>query len=161
MRRSGSSSATLRRRARQGGNALLELSLSLMGFLFLTLGTMEMGYAVYQYNFCSFAAQDAARWASVRGSQSATNLNCTSFAQGIADGCAANNADITTYVTGEAIGLDQSKVTVSTTWNPNSYPPVPGSEVSVKVSYSSLPLVGLAIQGLFTVSNTATNYVVH
>ena len=49
---------------------MVELALCLLGFLMLTLGAMDFGWAVYAYNFCSYAAQDAARWASTHGSLS-------------------------------------------------------------------------------------------
>ena len=58
---------TERRRYRQRGSGLVEGALCFSAFLFITFGVMEFAMAIYAYNFCSYAAQDAARWASTRG----------------------------------------------------------------------------------------------
>jgi Flp pilus assembly protein TadG len=132
---------------------MVELALCFMGFLMLTLGTMEFGWGIYAYNFCSFAAQDAARWASVRGSQS------------VLSGAPATNASVTAFVQSEAVGLDPSLITVTTTWMTPGPPPVTsttpagydasGDYLIVTVGYTIKPLAGLAIKQNIIVSSTA------
>ena len=128
---------------RERGSTLVELTICLVAFLLLTLGAMEMGYAVYGYNFCSYAAQDAARWASVHGSQSSTPATASS---------------VTSYVTAEAVGLSSSNLSVNTTWSPDNNP---GSTVTVTVSYTVQPLAGLAIPQSFNVGSTAQFVINH
>ena len=127
----------------EGGNALVELSFCLVGFLLLTIGAMEFGYAVYAYNFCSYAAQDAARWASVHGSLSTSPATASS---------------VTSYVQAEAAGLDTSLLNVNATWAPDN---TPGSTVTVTVNYTVKPLAGLAIKQNMSVGSTAQFVVNH
>jgi Flp pilus assembly protein TadG len=117
-----------------------------MAFILLTLGTMEFGWAVYAYNFCSYSAQDAARWASVRGSLSTLS------------GAPATQASILAYVQSEAVGLDPSLLSVTANWNPSN---TPGSTVAVTVYYVVKPLAGLAIKQNIPISSTAQFVVNH
>jgi Flp pilus assembly protein TadG len=131
------------RRSRQKGSAMVELALTFMGFLMLTLGSMEFGWAIYAYNTCSYAAQTGARWASVNGSLSPSPATATS---------------VTTYVQAQMVALDPNKTTVTSSWSPNNSP---GSSVTVTVGYNVVPLVGLAIQSSFNVSSTAQMVIDH
>lgn len=133
-----------RRGRGQRGNAMLELALSFLGFLMLTLGTMEFAWGVYAYNFCSYAAQDAARYASVNGSLANP---------------AATQDSIAAYVQNEAVALNTSNLTTTASWANNSN--VAGSTVSVTVSYVIVPLVGLALKQNLTVSSTADYVITH
>jgi Flp pilus assembly protein TadG len=146
-----------RRRTRQKGSALFELALCFMGFLLLMMGTMDFGYAVYAYNFCTYAARDASRWTTTHGANSATSSSCSDN-PGIAYGCAANSSDVASYVSGRAIALDTSKLTVTTTWTPDT---TPGSEVNVTVKYSFAPLSGIAIKNTISMSSSSQMEMVH
>lgn len=119
----------------QRGSGLVEGALCFSAFLFITFGVMEFAMAIYAYNFCSYAAQDAVRWASTRGANYPTPVTST---------------DIQNHVAIQAIGL--SSVTATTTWLPNNNP---GSGVQVKVQYSVVPLAGVALHGNLQVSSTA------
>ena len=132
----------LSRRRRQRGSALIELSLTLLAFLLLTLGGMEAGWGIYAYNFCGYAAQDAARQASVHGSQSTTGIWTSS--------------DVTSFVQSEAVGLTPSQLSVTTNWSPNN---APGSTVTVTVGYTIYPLAGLALKQSLYVASTAQYYI--
>jgi Flp pilus assembly protein TadG len=122
---------------------MVELALTFLGFVMLTLGSMEFGWAIYAYNSCSYAAQAGARWASVNGSLSSSPATTTS---------------VTTYVQTQMVALDPNLTTVNTTWNPNNSP---GSSVTITVSYTVVPLVGLAIKNSFNVSSTAQMVIDH
>lgn len=97
---------------------------------------MEFALAVYGYNFCNYAARDAARWASTRGANYPAP---------------ATSSTIQTYVKNEAIGLS-SQLSVTTTWTPNNQP---GSLVQVTVTYHVLPFTGGTTQSGFQVSGTS------
>ncbi len=141
------------RRRRQSGSALVELSLCLMGFILLTLGAMDFCWGVYAYNFCSYAAQDAARWASVHGSLSASPASIT---------------DVQNYVKAEAVALNSSNLTITPCWSgdcavgaPQSGENSPGQTVSVSVQYQIQPLTGLGLPQAFTVGTTAQFVINH
>jgi len=125
------------------GATTVEFAFAITLVLMLMIAIINFGQALYAYHWVSYAADDAARWASVRGS------SCTI----LAGGCPAAATDIYTYVKGLLPpGLVASNVTVDTVstdvWPrqlgngntpcsndaaPFNYP---GCVVQVKVSYS-------------------------
>lgn len=118
------------------GSGLVESALCFSSFLLIVFGVMEFAMAVYGYNFCTYAARDAARWASTRGANYPAP---------------ATSSSIQAYVKNEAIGLS-SQVNVTTTWTPNNQP---GSLVQVTVTYNVIPLTGVTIHSGFQVSGTS------
>lgn len=148
---------TSSRRQSQRGAAMLEIALSLTAFLLLTMGVMEFAMAVYAYNFCNYISGEAARWASVRGSQYVAAGNT-----------AITNTDVTNYVLSQAVGFDTGKLSVATCWTtaPSTSggcdgATTPGSTVQVTVGYTVVPLVGLALKQNLQVQNTAQTVIVH
>ena len=125
------------RRRQQRGSSLLESTFCLTAFIFLTLGLMDFSLAVYAYNFCTFAASDAARFASMHGSHSAAPATATS---------------LQTRVRGEAVALVSNNVTVTTTWVPDNQP---GGVVQVQVAYVVSPMMNLMLNGNMNVSSTS------
>ncbi len=146
-----------RRQSREKGSSLVELALCFLGFMLVTVGTMEFGMAVYAYNSCSYLARDASHWTSLHGTLSQTATSCDS-SKGVADGCPASSTDVQNYVTSQSVGLDTSKFTVTTTWNPNN---TPGAEVNVTVAYTVVPLAGLALKENLNVSSSSQMEIVH
>ena len=74
------------------GSTLIEFALTASMFFFLVLGFMQLCYIYFEYDTASCAARDAARWASVRGTECLT-------AAVITDGsCNATQATIQTFV---------------------------------------------------------------
>ena len=128
---------------RQKGSTLIETALCFLAFFTLAMGAVEFGIAVYAYNFCAYASQDAARWASVHGSQSSTPATLSS---------------VTSYVQSEAVALDPSLLTVNATWSPNNNP---GSTVQVTVGYTFNPLTGLATKQPINMASTAQFVINH
>lgn len=126
-----------RRRRRQRGNTILESGLCFLGFMMLSFGLIEFSLAVYAYNFCSYAARDASRWAAVHGAHSG-------------DPC--DGDDVRSFVRNEAVALVSNNIQVSTTWSPNNHP---GSEVQVQVSYVVNPIVNLVMREPLSVSSTS------
>jgi Flp pilus assembly protein TadG len=129
-------SPILRRGRGQLGSGLVEGALCFSAFLFITFGVIEFAMAIYAYNFCSYAAQDAARWASARGANYPTP---------------ASASDVQSHVVNQAVGLTNT-VSVSTTWSPDNKP---GGTVQVTVQYSVVPLAGVILHSNLQVSGTA------
>jgi Flp pilus assembly protein TadG len=127
-----------RRRLRtSAGNAIVESGLCFLLCMTIFIAIMEFGMGIFTYNFVSYAAREGARYASARGSLSTSP---------------ATSDSIQTMVRNQAVALDTSKVSVSTTWNPNN---TPGNTVTVNVSYPITPLVGFLL-GNITVGATST-----
>ena len=61
----GATERARRPRARDGGQALVELSLVLVPFLFIVLGILDVGRGIYVYNGAAEAAREIARVTSV------------------------------------------------------------------------------------------------
>jgi Flp pilus assembly protein TadG len=131
-----------RQRAGLRGSTLIESTMVLLSFAVLMGGMMEVGFAGMITNTVSFAAQRAARYASVRGS---------------ASGHAATAADIQTVARQYATPLGASGLAVNVTWTPNN---APGSTVQVGVSYSIKPAFLPLSAHALTLTGTARQIVV-
>lgn len=128
--------------ASQRGSTLIESTLVLLSFAVLLGGIMEVGFTGMVSNSVSFAAQRAARYASVRGSSS---------------GHAALTSDIQTVAQQYASPLNPSSLTVAVTWTPNNSP---GSTVQVQVSYAFKPAI-LPLDGnALTLTGTSNQLIV-
>jgi Flp pilus assembly protein TadG len=119
------------------GSEVVESALAVLSFALLMLGIMEFGLAGMISNSVAFAAETAARYASVHGSSSLAPAT-QSAVQAVAQSYAAP--------------LGAGALTVTVTWNPNNNP---GSTVTVKVSCGMSPLLlgpsgGLTLQGAAT-----------
>ena len=115
---------------------MIEGALCFSAFVFVVCGILEFSFAIYGYNFCCYAAQDAARWASTRGANYPAP---------------ATASDVQAYVSKQAIGLANT-LTVNTTWIPDNKP---GGTVKVNVGYVIIPLTGLTLHKHLTVSSSA------
>ncbi|MGA2215083.1 MAG: TadE/TadG family type IV pilus assembly protein [Bryobacteraceae bacterium] len=126
-----------KRRRSQGGSAILETALSILCYFLIVFGMIEFSQATYAWNFVSYAARNATRYASVHGATS----------QSI-----ATAQDVTNVVVAQAVALNSSNLTVTTTWSPNNQP---GSIVQVQVSYVYNPLLILVFRSAQTFSSTS------
>jgi Flp pilus assembly protein TadG len=147
---------------RERGSTLVEFALVLVFVLFpLIFGIMDCARAAYAYHFVSFAAQEATRWASVRGAQCATAMptpcEATSGASGTVDAYVRSIAPAGLYVSASSCTATAGCLQVTTNWpgapsgtdapsacsggaGSNS----PGCAVSVEVQYTfgfSLPFI--------------------
>lgn len=114
----------------EAGSALVEFALASVLILTVLFGIIDMGRALYAYNWVCDSARLATRFAMVRGSW------CT----GLSGGCPAYAPDIEAYVKSNAIGIDPNAVTVTSKCvygvNVPSLPPCPApNSVQVKVEY--------------------------
>ena len=121
---------------------MVEGALCFSAFVFIVLGIIEFAFAIYGYNFCSYAAQDAARWASTRGANYPAP---------------ATASDVGAYVSKQAIGLTNT-IAVNTTWTPDNKP---GGTVKVNVRYTIVPLTGLPPLKSLTLSSSAQMIIIN
>ena len=103
------------RRGSERGSAMVEGALCLKVFLMIIFGILDFGRMVFAYNFVSYSAREAARYAMVRGTTHPTTA-----------------AALLTFVQNEAIGLNSNAITVTPTWTPDH---TPGSTVQVQVRF--------------------------
>lgn len=157
------SSTTFRKRAilhREDGATLLEFAFSCGIFIGITFGIIILCWALFSYEYVDYAAREAARWASVRGSE------CSYDSTTMPD-CNADQPDIASFVKSlnfPLINTDPSILTVTAGWyqanvlspspgNPETWNycgagnvcNTPGNEVHVTVSYSFayfIPFIG-------------------
>lgn len=112
----------------QRGASLPETVIVMSVLMFLLLGIIDFGRALYTYSFVAQSARQGARWLIVRGT------NCT-----VLDNCNATNTNLTTYVQSLSIGAtNASNITASaSTVSPCSGNPpyAPGCTVTVTVTY--------------------------
>ena len=96
------------------GASLVEFALSAAIYFSLLLGVIQMGMALYTYNFVAEAARDATRYAAVRGSQScslsSTFPNCNLLPN-------ASGNPLKAYVQSLGYpGSNAGNLTVTSTW---------------------------------------------
>src|ERR1700733_2532396 len=121
------------------GSTMLEGALVMTTFVILLIGSMDFGRLGFTYNSVTYAAHQAARFASTNGS---------------ASGHAATVANIQTNADNNLIGLSATGLTVAVTWTPNNNP---GSQVQVAVSYRFQPLVVPISSSALTVKSTTVD----
>jgi Flp pilus assembly protein TadG len=126
---------------RRRGSTLVESALVTIPFFTLILGIIACGYLVFTYDSLAFAAQQGARWASVRGYTAANP---------------ATPASVQAFVTGQTPGLVPSSLNVLTTWSPDNKP---GSTVTVQVTYTAVPLATLSLPNTLTMSSSSSTAV--
>ena len=123
----GREAANLRPRR---GQALMEFAIGLMVLLMLVFGIVDLGRAVFAYNTISHCAREGTRYAVVHGSESTLPI-----------GPQANNAQLESWVRRYALGLDASRLTVTSNWvDPTGVVTNgPGATVTVNVRYNFQP----------------------
>lgn len=94
------------------GSEIVEFALSMSVWIAAVFLIMYVSFALYAAHFVASAAEDGARYASVRGS-SWGNASCSSNPLD----CAASSSDIAGYIKNEVpAGISASSLSVSTSW---------------------------------------------
>jgi Flp pilus assembly protein TadG len=94
------------------GSEAVEFALAVSIWIGISFMIMYVSFALYAAHFVANAAQEGARYASVRGS-SWNSASCSSKALG----CSASSTDISSYIKNAApAGLSTSSLGVSTSW---------------------------------------------
>jgi Flp pilus assembly protein TadG len=156
----------IRRRA-QSGHVIVEMGLCMTVLFLMIFGITEYSRIAYANNFTAFAAQQAARYASIRGSASASPLATSPSPCGTSCTNASSGDATKTFVEGLSVGLNTANLTVTTTWscattgscaNANTA----GNTVSVKVNYAYNPFLTMVapLPSTFNMNSTATMTVV-
>jgi Flp pilus assembly protein TadG len=122
-------------RRNQKGAVIVEHALIFLLFFVVLYAIMEFGRIVYLYNSLAGATREAARYAIVNGSRSASP---------------ATNADIRARLLRWGVGFDPTSLTVNTTWTPNN---APGSKVRIESSYNISLMSGLIYNAPLTISS--------
>jgi len=122
---------TVKQRNGEQGSALVEFAVSVLILLTVVFGIVDVGRALYAYDWVSNAARLGTRFAMVRGG------TCTQ----LSGGCPAIQSDVVTYINSNAPGINTSDVTVKTHCivGQTSFGLLPcavGTQVYVEVQYS-------------------------
>lgn len=146
------------------GSEAVEFALASCIWMGISFMVMYVSFALYAAHFVANAAQEGARYASVRGS-SWNNASCSAKTLD----CTASSSDISSYVKSEAPpGLSTSSMSISTSWPGNTSSGTacdivdgsnsPNCVVAVTVSYNfSFPLPFIAnSQRLFSSTSQMT-----
>lgn len=105
------------------GQGMVEFALVIPIFLLLTLGTVEMGWLVYNNHTISNATREGARYAMVNGERSENANAVAEIENVVSDYSSGLSGPVTTTVSPGSIGEPGSTVTVATTYQ---YQPVVG-----------------------------------
>ena len=125
------------------GSGVVEVSLALTAFILLTAGVIDMSRAMMAYSTLTHASAKAARFASVRSSESEDP---------------ASTGEIETQALNAAVGLVEANLTVNTDWTPIN---APGSVVQVTMSYNFNPVVPLVPNDLIVLTGSSRMTVSH
>jgi Flp pilus assembly protein TadG len=111
----------LRLAREERGSTLVEFAMTALLLIVLSGAILQWALAMYAYHFTTFAAQQGARFASVRGYTWSKSVatNCSTAAPPgftMPYQCTASSADIQNYVQSLAtLGINPSTVTINTT----------------------------------------------
>jgi Flp pilus assembly protein TadG len=145
------------RKRRQSGQALIETGLCLVVFFFMIFGIFQYSQINYANNFCAYAAQQAGRYASIRGSASVNALPTSPSPCGTSCTNVSSGDPTTTFVQGLAVGLNTANLTVSTAWSSSTgNGNAAGGTVTVTVSYVYNPILTTISASTFTLRSSAT-----
>jgi len=104
------------------GIELVEFAITAWLLLLLVFGVFQCGIAMYSYHFTTYAAEQGARFAMVRGDTWSENVatNCSTSAPPsftMPYSCTASSTDIQNYVQSLATGgINASNITVNSSW---------------------------------------------
>lgn len=141
-----------RLQSRRRGAAALEFALTAPVAFIMIMAPMVGGLAVFQYQQVAYLTEEAARWASVHGTQ---------YAQGTGNSAATETDVYNQVIAAKAAGLNLTNLTYSVTWNTSNSPTrtvsnkTVANTVTVTINYQWLPNF-IVNGGMFTCTSTAT-----
>jgi TadE-like protein len=146
------------KRAIRRGGTLVEMVFTTTAFLTLSLGTVDLGVAVFQNHVISEAARQGARIASVHGSLAPSGWNRGVWGPTAYSGAGNSRDAIPSAMRGAGIlaGLNASNVTISVRWPTGGNMAQRGDTVKVKLSTTWTPVFGF-IFGTSARTLTATS----
>lgn len=118
---------------RSEGATLVEFSLVALMLVIMLLGVVEIGRMVLVYTALNDAARAGVRYAIVHGSDTGVLSTCAP------NGCSGINTAVQTYASAGLI--NGANVTTSVAFPDKGSPDIPGSHVTVTVTYTYDPLI--------------------
>lgn len=138
-----------RKRNERSGATVVEMAFVIPVLLVLLIGIIDFAMVIYAYGTVSEAARCGARYAMVHGSVSSSPVGPT-----------ADNTTVRDVVRTNALALDTSRLTVTSSWA-NTRNDV-GSNVTVTATYDCPIIIGQLIgTGGINVSGTTTMTITH
>jgi len=139
----------------EGGNALLEFSLSVWTLLLMTFLIFEFCMMVYTYSVLGDAAREGVRYAIVHGTD---NSSCSGPSSGCGDTSGSNvTAVVNSYA---AVSFhDTSGMTVTPSWPDGTS--TPASRVVVTITYPYIPYLDLGVFNVPTMTVVAEGRIVY
>jgi Flp pilus assembly protein TadG len=145
------------RKRGERGQAIIEMGLCMVVLFFLIFGIFQYSQISYANTFCAYAAQQAARYAALRGAASVTPLATNPSPCGTSCANPSTNDPTTAYVQGLAVALNPANMTVTTAWSSSTgNGNAAGGTVKVTVKYVCNPLFVAISASTFTLSSSAT-----
>jgi Flp pilus assembly protein TadG len=140
------------------GASTVEFAVTCPIAIFLIFATITGALGAFRYQQVASLAREAARWASVHGSE---------YERETGNPAATPEDVFNTAILPSAVALDHSKLSYSVTWNSSNeplsvhenYETPTGNTVTVTVSYVWLPETYLA--GPFTLTSTSTSQMLY
>jgi TadE-like protein len=130
----------MRKREREKGSTLVDFALTVTIVLLIMFLIVDVGRALYTFNWLSDSARRATRFAMIRGKTCDTNL--ASYCHGYSQEGGASADDIKAYVTSLAIGVDTDPALLQVESHclasasvAGTPPCAPGAWVQVEVKY--------------------------
>ena len=123
------------------GQGMVEFALVVPIFLLLVLGTVELGWLVYNNHTVSSATREGARHAMVNGERSENTNAATEIEDIVSERASGLSGPVATEVSPNPIGEPGTEVTVSTTFQ---YQPIVGMIIgtgSIQLSSESTVIV--------------------
>jgi Flp pilus assembly protein TadG len=145
---------------RRGASAA-ETAVTLLTFLTLVLGMLDLALGVLHYHCVSQAARQGARLAIVHGSMAPSGWNGGPWGPAAYGPVAGNNSTpLATALAPYLAGLDASQARVSAQWPDGSNEPE--SRVRVTVTYPYRPMITFIFgRPTYTLSATSTMIITH
>jgi Flp pilus assembly protein TadG len=126
---------------------MLEFGLCMSVLFFMIVGIFEYAQMQYASNFCSYAAQQAGRYAAIRGAASVNPLTTNPSPCGTSCTNPSSGDATTTYVKNMAVTLNPANITVTTNWSASSgNGNAAGGTVKVTVKYAYSPFFSIIDQ---------------
>jgi Flp pilus assembly protein TadG len=126
------------------GTTVVECAIVYPVTMFLLIGTLLLGVAVFRYQQIAALAREGARYASVHGA---------TYASETGEPYATSSSVQTNAVDPLAVGLNTNNITCTLTWTPNPPSTSTPTTVSVELEYTWTP--GVYFRSPLTVQSTS------
>jgi Flp pilus assembly protein TadG len=141
-------------RSHRRGSVLTESAIVLPIFFMLMIGAITTGLGISYYQRVALLSREGARWASVHGGWYANDFNTSNGVTTYTTKTDVYNNAITTMATGLVLSPNNCVVT----WDDPVFKQTPGTNVTVTVSYTWVPILYLETMTLSSTSKMVISY---